>query len=108
MPTSAEEPKPPSHGRSAFLVGIGILASRLVGLVRQRVFAYYFGDGWIADAFNAALRIPNVTQNLLGEGTLSASFIPIYSQALGKGEADRAHRFARDVLGVWVLVASAG
>ena len=93
-------------GRSALLVGLGILASRLVGLLRQRVFAHYFGDGWIADAFTAALRLPNITQNLLGEGTLSASFIPLYAQALERGEEARARQFARDILGLLILVAA--
>ncbi len=64
-----------STGRSAFLVGSGILISRIVGLIRQRVFAYYFGTSAAADAFNAAFRIPNFLQNVFGEGALSASFI---------------------------------
>ncbi len=89
-------------GRSALWVGAGILASRLIGLVRQRVFAHYFGDSWIADAFTAALRLPNTTQNLLGEGTLSASFIPIYVQLEGR-EPERARVFARDCLGLLLL-----
>ncbi len=88
------------------MVGLGIIASRLFGLLRQRVFAHYFGDTWIADAFSAALRLGNITQNLLGEGTLSASFIPIYVQAQAKGEPERAHAFARDVLGVLLVVAA--
>ena len=91
-------------GRSALWVGAGILASRLIGLVRQRVFAHYFGDSWIADAFTAALRLPNTTQNLLGEGTLSASFIPIYVQIEGR-DPERARRFARDCLGLLLLAA---
>ena len=65
-----------STGRSAFLVGAGILISRIIGLVRQRVFAHYFGLSDAADAFNAAFKIPNFLQNVFGEGALSASFIP--------------------------------
>jgi putative peptidoglycan lipid II flippase len=82
------------------VVGAAILLSRLVGLVRQRVFAHFFGDSWIADAFSAALRLPNITQNLLGEGTLSASFIPVYARSLGRGETSRAQAFARGALGL--------
>jgi putative peptidoglycan lipid II flippase len=48
------------------MVAAGILASRLAGLVRQRVFSHYFGTAAEADAFNAAFRIPNILQNLLG------------------------------------------
>src|SRR6266540_2009486 len=54
-------------GRSAFLVGAGILISRIVGLVRQRVFAHYFGLSAAGDAFSAAFRIPNFLQNIFGE-----------------------------------------
>lgn len=61
------------------MVAAGILFSRLVGLVRNRVFAHYFGTSDAADAFNAAFRIPNFLQNLFGEGVLSASFIPVYA-----------------------------
>ncbi|MHB8419717.1 MAG: murein biosynthesis integral membrane protein MurJ [Myxococcales bacterium] len=92
--------RPARTGRSAFIVGAAILLSRFVGLARQRVFAYFFGDSWIADAFSAALRLPNITQNLLGEGTLSASFIPVYARSLGSGENERAHAFARAALGL--------
>src|SRR5262245_58343288 len=77
----------------AVFVAAGILLSRLVGLVRLRVFAHYFGlQSDAADAFNAAFRIPNFLQNLFGEGALSASFIPVYASLLrrgGKAEADQ-------------------
>jgi putative peptidoglycan lipid II flippase len=72
----------PGTGRSAFLVAAGILLSRLAGLIRDRVFAHYFGNSAAADAFRAAFRIPNLLQNLFGEGVLSASFIPVYARLL--------------------------
>jgi putative peptidoglycan lipid II flippase len=68
----------------AFLVGAGILLSRLSGLVRQKIFAHYFSTSIAADAFNAAFRIPNFLQNLFGEGVLSASFIPQYAGLLAR------------------------
>src|SRR5438132_12670925 len=68
--------------------------SRLAGLVRSRVFAYYFGLEMEADAFNAAFRIPNFLQNLLGEGALSASFIPVYAALVSRGEGKEADRVA--------------
>ena len=64
----------PSRGHG----GRGILLSRILGLVRNRVFAHYFGTSAAADAFNAAFKLPNFLQNLFGEGVLSASFIPVY------------------------------
>ena len=78
--------------RHATLVATGILLSRIAGLVRDRVFAHYFGNSDAADAFRAAFRIPNFLQNLFGEGVLSASFIPVYANLLAReaeGEADR-------------------
>lgn len=66
----------------ALLVGLGIILSRISGLIRIRVFAHYFGNSDAGDAFNAALKIPNFLQNLFGEGVLSASFIPVYANLI--------------------------
>ena len=73
-------------GRHALLIAAGILLSRVMGLIRQRVMAHYLGTSMAAGAFAAALRIPNFLQNLFGEGVLSASFIPVYASLIGKGE----------------------
>jgi putative peptidoglycan lipid II flippase len=81
-------------GRHAFLVGSGILISRIVGLVRQRVFNSYFGLFDEADVFSSALRVPNLLQNLFGEGVLSASFIPVYARLLAEGDDEEADRVA--------------
>src|SRR6266704_2904556 len=84
-----------STGRLAFRVAAGILLSRLIGLVRVRVFSHYFGlRSDAADAFNAAFRVPNFLQNLFGEGVLSASFIPVYARMLAEGDAEEAGRVA--------------
>jgi putative peptidoglycan lipid II flippase len=88
------KPAPRSSRAAAALVAGGIFASRIVGLVRERVLATYFGTGMHADVFAAGLRMPNVLQNLLGEGTLSASFIPVYSELLGQGRTKEAGRVA--------------
>ena len=91
---------------AAFLVGSGILLSRFTGLIRQTMMARYLGAGFAADAFNAAFRIPNLLQNLFGEGVLSASFIPEYAGLLGKGDEEEATRLAGAVAGMLALVAS--
>jgi len=91
---------------AAFLVGSGILLSRLAGLIRQTMMARYLGAGLAADAFNAAFRIPNMLQNLFGEGVLSASFIPEYAGLLGKGDENEATRLAGAVAAMLALVAS--
>lgn len=94
-------------GRGARLVGAGILVSRIVGLVRNKVFAYYFGDSAEADAFNAASRIPNTVRNLLGEGSISASFIPVYAAALERGDERGARALAGALLGVLLAAVAA-
>ncbi|HWU44966.1 MAG TPA: lipid II flippase MurJ, partial [Bdellovibrio sp.] len=78
----------------ALLVGLGIFLSRIAGLVRERVFAHYFGNSDAGDAFKAALKIPNFLQNLFGEGVLSASFIPVYAQLLAKKHDEEAAKVA--------------
>ena len=77
------------------MVAAGILLSRILGLVRNRVFAHYLGTSDAADAFNAAFRIPNILQNLFGEGVLSASFIPVYAGLQARGETREARRDGR-------------
>src|ERR1700730_9685500 len=95
-----------STGRSAFLVGAGILISRIVGLIRQRIFAHYFGTSAAGDAFSAAFRIPNFLQNVFGEGALSASFIPVYSKLLAQDNEEEASHVASAILALLALVTS--
>ncbi|HKV35226.1 MAG TPA: murein biosynthesis integral membrane protein MurJ [Pyrinomonadaceae bacterium] len=105
-----EAPKPktdtPSTARSAVYVGAGILISRIVGLIRQRIFAHYFGTSIEGDAFSAAFRIPNFLQNVFGEGALSASFIPVYAKLLAQEDEEHAGRVANAVFGILALVTS--
>ncbi|MED5445396.1 MAG: murein biosynthesis integral membrane protein MurJ, partial [Actinomycetota bacterium] len=75
-------------GRNALIVGAGILLSRLSGLIRELIFAGLLGTRVAADAFKAALQIPGLLQNILGEGTLSASFIPAYTRLIDDQEND--------------------
>ena len=103
--TPAPAARTGAAGRHSLLVGAGILASRIAGLVRDRVLAAYFGTGLHADVFSAGLRLPNLLQNLLGEGTLSASFIPVYSELLGRGRYDEAGRVAGAVFALLVAIA---
>jgi len=92
-----------SSGRAATRVAAGILITRILGFVRVRVFAHYFGNSALADAFGAAMRIPNAIRNLLGEGTLSASFIPVYAGLLERGDEDGARNLAGAVASLLVL-----
>ena len=103
---AADRRRTHSTGRGAFLVGAGILLSRIVGVVRQRVFAYFLGNSDAMDAFNAAFRIPNFLQNVFGEGALSASFIPVYARLLAQDDEEEADRVAWSVFTLLALVVS--
>jgi putative peptidoglycan lipid II flippase len=88
-------------------VALGILCSRLAGFIRQRVFAHYFGqESAAADAFNAAFRIPNLLQNLFGEGALSGSFIPVYASSVARGDTRHAVHVAGAVAAILGVVTS--
>ena len=102
---NATEPRASTAARGALLVTAGIILSRLVGLVRQRVIAHAFGTSVYADVIAAAFRVGNITQNLLGEGTLSASFIPVYARLRAEGRTAQASHFARASLGLLLAAA---
>ena len=76
------------------LVALGIGISRASGLLRELVASRVFGLGLAADAFSAASQIPNLLQNLLGEGVLSASFVPVYSKLLDDEDSKESSRVA--------------
>ncbi|MHB1070218.1 MAG: lipid II flippase MurJ, partial [Gemmatimonadaceae bacterium] len=92
--SAAPAPSPRRAGGGAARVAAGILLSRLFGLVRNRLLGHFLGTSDAGDAFNAAIRIPNILQNLFGEGVLSASFIPTYSRLLADGDEAEAGRVA--------------
>lgn len=85
-------------------VAAGILLSRVSGLVREKVFAHYFGNSDAAGVYKAAIRIPNVLQNMLGEGVLSASFIPVYARLHAEGKEELAGRVAGVTVTILALV----
>lgn len=101
----AEEKKGPSGALASAMVGAGIFLSRIAGLIRDRVLAQYFGTTLFADVFSAGLRMPNVLQNLLGEGTLSASFIPVYAELLEEGREEEAGKVAGAIFSLLFAVA---
>jgi putative peptidoglycan lipid II flippase len=99
-------PKPRRGKAAAAMVAAGILLSRLSGLVRERFFAHYLGTSLAADAYRAAFRVPNMLQNLLGEGVLSASFIPVYARLRAEGRQREASELAEAIFALLALVAS--
>jgi putative peptidoglycan lipid II flippase len=74
--------------RHAKLIGALTFASRIVGLVREVIAGHFLGTGVVASAFTVAFTIPNLFRKLLGEGALSAAFIPLYAQANRRGTTE--------------------
>jgi putative peptidoglycan lipid II flippase len=100
------QPKGSASRSAAVTVSAGILLSKLIGLVRDRVFAHYFGNSVAADAFRGAFRIPNFLQTLFGEGVLSASFIPVYARLRAEERHQEASQLAEAVFAILFLIGS--
>ncbi len=81
--------------RSVAGVSVSTLASRILGYVRDMLIANFFGAGLVADAFFVAYRIPNLLRQLLGEGALSASFIPVFTEYLTTRPKEETQKLAR-------------
>jgi putative peptidoglycan lipid II flippase len=96
-------PRKRSSKRSAAIVGISVMGSRLMGVVREQIFAFMFGTTMFADAFIAAFRIPNLLRDLFAEGALSTAFTTTFTKTWEKeGEASAWH-LARLVLSTLTL-----
>ncbi len=111
--SAAEEPdsaepttKQTSVARSAGVVSIAVMFSRVLGLVREQIFAYYFGAGFLYDAYQAAFTIPNVLRDLFAEGALSAAFVKVFTDYQIKKGEQAAWRLASLVLNALAVVLS--
>ncbi len=93
---------------SSSRVALGILLSRITGLIRERVIAHYFGNSSVVGVFKAAFRIPNLLSNLFGEGVLSAAFVTVYAKLRAEEETEQAQDLAAAVFGILACVASVG
>lgn len=83
--------------KAAGVVGLATLASRVMGYVRDMVMSWAFGSGMAADAFYVAYRIPNLLRELLAEGSMSAAFIPVFTETLTKYSKEEAKQLANAV-----------
>jgi putative peptidoglycan lipid II flippase len=104
----AEKPqtKQTSVAKSAGIVSIAVMFSRVLGLVREMIFARYFGAGFLYDAYQAAFTIPNVLRDLFAEGALSAAFVKVFTDyQIKKGEKE-AWRLASLVMNALAVVLS--
>lgn len=98
--------KQKSVARSAGIVSIAVMFSRIMGLVREQVFAYYFGAGFLNDAYQVAFRIPNVLRDLFAEGALSAAFVKVFTDYQINKTEKEAWRLAALVMNALAVVLS--
>jgi putative peptidoglycan lipid II flippase len=84
--------------RAAGVIGGATLVSRLLGYVRDMVMGSIFGAGLATDAFIAAYRIPNYLRRIFGEGTLNASFVPVFTEILNRDGREKAWELANVVI----------
>jgi len=92
--------------RDSMLVGAATVASRLLGFTRDVLIARLLGGGPVADAYLAALRLPNLVRRVLGEGGLNAPFVPLYLAIAREQGPGRARGFAAEALGSLAVLLS--
>ncbi len=98
---------PPRLARSAGVFGLATITSRILGLGRDQVIAYYFGAGDANDAFRVASRIPNLVRDLFAEGAMSAAFVPTFTRQLTLQGRERSWRLASSVINALLIVTGA-
>ncbi|HSK29551.1 MAG TPA: lipid II flippase MurJ, partial [Candidatus Limnocylindria bacterium] len=101
-----EQPRT-SVTRNAGIISLAVMASRVLGLVRDQVFAIFFGAGLQYDAFITAFRIPNLLRDLFAEGALSAAFVTTFSQTLQSKGKEAAIRLSNRVATLIILIIAA-
>ena len=84
--------------KAAGIVGAATMVSRVFGLARDMVIAAFFGASWMTDAFWVAFRIPNMLRRLLGEGSLTVSFVPVFTEYLEKKTKEQALELAYNAI----------
>ena len=95
-----------SVARAAGIISAATFLSRIMGLVREQVFASQFGAGFAVDAFQVAFRVPNLLRDLFAEGAMSAAFVPTLTKAGQEGGHEAAMRLANLVINFLLVVLS--
>ena len=93
--------------RAAGIVGLAVMCSRVLGLVREQICAALFGGGGAMDAFTAAFRIPNLLRDLFAEGALSTAFVTTFSKTAARSDDAAAWRLANKVATMAAVVLGA-
>jgi putative peptidoglycan lipid II flippase len=106
QPINEPSTKQQSVAKSAGIVSVAVMFSRVLGLVREMIFARYFGAGFLNDAYQVAFRIPNVLRDLFAEGALSAAFVKVFTDyQINKSEAE-AWKLASLVMNALAIILS--
>ncbi len=90
--------------RSAGVIAVATMASRVLGLVRDQLLAYLFGAADAMDAFRIAFRLPNVLRDLFAEGAMSAALVPTFTRALAQDGTGRVWRLASTLINILVII----
>ena len=100
------QPSASAHGRrlalSTAIFSLATGVSRILGLVREIVAAYYFGAAGKVNAFTVAFQVPNLVRSLVADAALSSAFVPVFSELLEKGDRKRAWRVASSLF--WLML----
>src|SRR4029450_9253890 len=99
----ADPDSQPRLARSAGVFGLATITSRILGLVREQVMAYYFGAGDANDGFRVAGRSPNRVRYLFAEGAMSAAFVPTYTRTLTLEGRERSWHLANSVINALLI-----
>jgi putative peptidoglycan lipid II flippase len=106
-PTPAAPARESRLARAAGIISLATFLSRVLGLIREQVFAAFFGAGLAVDAFQVAFRIPNLLRDLFAEGAMSAAFVPTLTQVQEKQGPEAAMRLANLVINFLLVAVSA-
>ena len=90
--------------RSAGVIGVATITSRVLGLVRDQVLAFFFGAGDAMDAFRIAFRLPNILRDLFAEGAMSAALVPTFTRSAASGGKDAAWQLGNNVINLLLLI----
>lgn len=102
--TAQSRPRPPRLARAAGLISVATMLSRVLGLVREQLFAALLGASIFADAFNVAFRIPNLLRDLFAEGALAQAFVPTFKSQLKRDGVASAYELGNRVAGTLLAV----
>src|SRR6476661_1025772 len=93
--------------KSASVITLFTILSRILGYIRDSRVVFLLGAGTAADAFTTAYRIPNLLRRLVGEGAVSAAFIPVFTRYIAEGKEDEGWDFANTMLTIITIIVTA-